>query len=252
MRASVMLISLLGLVVLLFSPFIFQSIFRLDMTVLEISFILNMTWWVGNVLMTPVILLLILEREMKGADVWLHSTASIRKLIGVKIVYISLVVLMNLFLSIIVMAVHVSISDIPITVLIGLSPYGFLFLVAVLLTSVSIMLSIFAFWVFYRWILPVVKGAVVITIAFGLFSLIAFSKFVTTTWYEKYILIGPIKVEAFQQLLNDKYGLELGNLSVEVMSAEGFYYVGEMAVDIGLSVILFLGATKFFEKKVRV
>ena len=84
MKWPLLVSAVLGIIVMSFVPHLIVNFFGIEVHVFEVALVICFIWAGASVLAPVTALFIMLEREMKRPDVWLHSTASIFKLVGVE------------------------------------------------------------------------------------------------------------------------------------------------------------------------
>ncbi|QTD39977.1 hypothetical protein [Sporosarcina sp. Te-1] len=233
----------LGLVGL---PLFFSSFVGLfNASSFEIATVLCFVWAAFSVFVPCFTFFMLFYRDMRKPDLWLHSTASIYKLVGVKMVLATLVGLASLLLSVVVVAIWFVFTKQPYILFDELLFYGSLFISVVFLGSICIMIIGFFFVVLDQLIKPYIKAfSVVITLLLFILSMRLYTIFVSSRFYEMVILRGKL------DLLNFKnQRIDLQNSYYEITGTT--FYIGEWIFEIACLLVLFIVGAMLLEKKVR-
>lgn len=186
------------------------------------------------------------NRDMKQPDLWLHSTANMYKLIGVKLFTAAYIGGLALLLPTFVVAIRFAFTDVTIVTFDELAFFGTSFIALLFVASLSIMVVVFFFMVIDRLLKLFLKGfSIVATLIVLVISVRVYGEFVNSNFYERFIQVGKLDLMNFR---NQK--LEIGNMFFEYTNTT--LYIGQMLFDTTFTVGLFLIAIFLFEKKVRV
>lgn len=245
LKAPLIVIALFAVATMLFLPILITHFWWEGVEVFELALIMCTLWAVASTLAPVVTLFIMLEREMKRPDVWLHSNASIFKLVGSKVVFAVIIGIGGLLISPIALAVQYAIFRSSTLSFEALLFYGSVFIVVIFVASLSILCTGFFFWVLYRLMVPIIKGFVIIVlfILFGISSW-AVESIRNSDIYTKLVKVGPIDL---LKLKNPN--LDIGNAYLEVTSTT--FYTGEIVYNVLFTVFVFVIAAVLFEKKVR-
>ncbi|MFJ7935327.1 hypothetical protein [Sporosarcina sp. NPDC096371] len=237
--------AIFGVIIMSFLPLLISNFFGLEIHVFEVALVICFIWAGAGVLTPVVTLLVMLEREMKHPDVWLHSTASIFKLVGAKTFFATLIGVVGLLIPTTVLAVQYALFSSKTFLFDDLLFFGSLFIVTIFAVSIIFMSIGFLFWVFDRLMKPYLKGfSIVATVILFFMSSRLYGLFVLSELYEKLILIGPIDV---MKIKNPKISVDF----IYFDHTETFFYTGEIVFDMFFAVAMFIVAAVLFEKKVR-
>lgn len=245
MKWPLLVSALFGIIVLSLFPLLISRFFGFEVHVFEIALVICFIWAGASVLAPVIALFIMLEREMKRPDVWLHSTASIFKLVGSKAFFASLIGAVGLLIPTIVLATQYALFNSTIASFHDLFFFGSIFIVLIFAVSIIFMSTGFFFWVIDRLMKPYLKGfSIVVTIvlffvASRLYSLLALSEF-----YKKLTLIGPVDL---MKIKNPKINVEF----MYFESTQTIFHTGEILLDAFFTVAMFIVAAVLFEKKVR-
>lgn len=237
--------ALFGILVMSFFPLLINRFLGVEVEVFEVALVMCFIWAGASVLAPVTALFTMLEREMKRPDVWLHSTASIYKLVGAKALMASLIGAVGLLIPTIVLAVQYALFKSATITFNDLFFFGSIFIVLIFAVSIIFMSIGFFFWVIDRLMKPFLKGSsIVATIILFFISSRIYSLFTLSEFYKKGLLIGPIDVMKIKNPL----------INVEFIYFEHMmtlFYSGEILFTIFCTVAMFIIAAVLFEKKVR-
>ncbi|MFS0575663.1 hypothetical protein AB1K83_08515 [Sporosarcina sp. 179-K 3D1 HS] len=244
MKWALLAMGIIGIVVLSIFPFLIRQIFGLDIHFYEITLVISFLWALASVLAPVATLFVLLEREMKRPDVWLHSTASIFKLVGSKMVFAVLIGILSLFIPTTMLAIQYTLVSAPIFTMEEMVRFGVGFLVTLFFSSIGIMAIGFFFWVMYRLIKPAVKGfAVPLTLLLFFFSTWLITKITLSDSYQRVVMVGKVDLSKLEAIRLPSGGrFEMGPSEI---------YTGEIVVDVLITFAMVIGAAVLFEKKVR-
>lgn len=245
MKGPLLVSALFAVATMLLLPILITRFLGTGAQVFEMALIICFLWAVASVASPVVSFFIMLERDMKRPDVWLHSNASIAKLIGSKVVFALLVGVGGLLIATIVLALHYAFSATSILTFNALLFYGVIFLVVSFIASISILCIGFFFWVLYRLMEPSIKGfSIVVTIVLFFISLLVVERVRSSDLYDKVVKVGPVDLLGLKNP-----NLDVGNGYFEVTGTA--FYTGQIIFDTFFIVVVFVVATVLFEKKVR-
>ena len=245
MKWPLLVSSLLGIIVMSFLPHLLSKFFGFEIHVFEVALVICFIWAGASVLAPVISLFTMLEREMKRPDVWLHSTASIFKLVGAKAFFASLFGAVGLLIPTTVLAFQYALFRSTIVTFNDLLFFGSISIVLIFAVSITFMSIGLFFWVIDRLMKPYLKGfSIVATIIIFLIASRLYGQFVLSDLYEKLLLIGPIDL---MKIKNPKINVEF----IYFDHTETFFYTGEIVFDMFFTVAMFIAAALLFEKKVR-
>lgn len=204
-------------------------------------------WLIFSLSFPAVVLMASLGRESVRPDIWLHSTASVFKLFGVKIFFAFIIGMLNYIISLILVTILFSLRTQPFQLTIensGIQYIG-IFLSGIFLASMMLVCISLFFRVFYLVIRPYTKGfSIMITwISFFIFAFLI-DAIIASSLYQKiseFGKLGSISEKRFQHK---------GDFSFFIVN-ESTIYIGEIFLSITFAVILFVAAAVLFERKVR-
>ena len=245
MKWPLLVSALLGIIVMSFVPHLIANFFDLGVHVFEVVLVICFIWAGASVLAPISALFIMLEREIKRPDVWLHSTTSIFKLVGAKAIFAILIGAAGLLIPTMVLALQYALFSSTMATFDDLLFFGSIFIVMIFAISIKFMSIGFFFWVIDRLMKPYLKGfSIVATIIMFLVASRLHGLFVLSELYEKLISIGPIDL---MKIKNPKIDVDL----IYFDHTETFFYTGEIVFDIFFTFIMFIIAAVLFEKKVR-
>ena len=249
MKWPLLAMVIIGIAVLTVFPFLFIRTFGLDVHFYEITLVMSFLWALAGTLVPMGTLLVLLEREMKRPDIWLHSTASIFKLIGSKMVFAALIGVVSFLIPTLVLAVEYNFINLPIFMMGDMFRFGVWFLITLFYASVAVMGFGFFLWVLYRLLKQVIRGfAVPATLLLFVFFIWLAARVGQTELYERIVQVGKVdlsKVATLQTPAGESY--ESGHSLF--YTAE--FYTGELVLDVLLMLAMFIGGAVLFEKKIR-
>ncbi|MER2089572.1 MAG: hypothetical protein ABS920_07530 [Sporosarcina sp.] len=245
MKWPLLMSGLLGVMVMSFIPLLVSNFFGFEIHVFEVALVICFLWAGASVLAPVIALFTMLEREMKRPDIWLHSTASIYKLVGAKAFLSSLIGAVGLLIPTIVLAIQYALFKSATFSFNDLFFFGSIFIVLIFAVSIIFMSIGFFFWVIDRLSKPYLKGfSIVVTIILFFISSRFYGQLVFSELYEKLILIGPINL---MKIKNPKINVEF----IYFEHTETLFYTGEIIFNTFFTVAMFIVAAVLFEKKVR-
>ncbi|MDN4606648.1 hypothetical protein [Sporosarcina highlanderae] len=185
------------------------------------------------------------NKDMKVPDLWLHSTATTSKLIGVKLFMAAGMGLVYLLVPVVVVATRYLFTPHPEVMFSELLFVGVLLISAVFLMSIQFMVYGFFFIVIDQLLKPLLKGfSLVITLVLFIISARVYGEVTSSSFYERFIKVGRFDLVAIK---NTNIEISYDNF----MFQNTVLYVGEIAFAIFFTVgILYLAIT-LFEKRVR-
>lgn len=209
----------------------------------ETLFATGMVWMVTSVVMPTIILLISIGKEMQRPDTWFHSTASMRKIMGVKMVFAALIGLLNLLVAILIAFNFVDTKELTLT---QVSQISSMLLLSLFAASILFMGTCLLFGVIYQVIKPIVKGLSWPIIVF---------LFIGTTWFTAKITETDFygEIEGF----GPKIGFNIEQVTLKegglYMKLDALYFnTGAVLMDLVVTILIFFIATTLLEKKVRV
>jgi hypothetical protein len=248
MKAWLFSLLILGALVVFMAPTLIVRFFGEVEKVGTITLILGMTWVFFHSLIGVIMLFTSLGKEMTRQDIWLHSNASIYKLIGVKFAFTLASVMISLvFISLSATVVFLaqtpqldaSITEIfRMTMFIGL---------ANLLSTVFITCVGFFFWVMYYRLRMLMGGiAIPVTIVLFIISGSLWDRMLTSTWFDKIFGFGEITVTTVlpTELIQILHTFDISSANPLMFGVVIFFSL--------VTVGLFILSSTWFDKKVRV
>ena len=169
--ATYLLVRCLRSLVMAVFPFLITGFLATEVHVFEVALVICFLWAGASVFAPVTALFTMLEREMKRPDVWLHSNASIFKLVGAKACWHLMIGVVGLLIPTIVLAVQYALFKSAMFTFNELFFFGTIFIVLVFAVSIIFMSVGFFFWVIDRLMKPLLKGfSIVVTIILFLIS----------------------------------------------------------------------------------
>jgi len=249
MKWPLLAMVVIGIAVLTVFPFLFIRTFGLDIHYYEITVVMSFLWALAGVLVPVGTLLVLLEREMRRPDVWLHSTVSIYKLIGSKMVFAVLIGTISFLLPTLVLAIEYNFISLPIYVMGDMFRFGVWFLITLFYASVAVMGFGFFLWVLYRLLKQVIRGfAVPATLLLFVLFIWLSVRIGQTELYERFVQVGKVDLSRVA-ILRTPSGGQYESGPFLFYTAE--FYTGELVVDVLLMLAMFIGGAVLFEKKIR-
>ena len=245
MKWPLIVSALVAITVMAVFPFLITGFLATEVHVFEFALVICFLWAGASVFAPVTALFTMLGSEMKRPDVWLHSNASIFKLIGSKAFMALMIGVGGLLIPTTVLAVHYALSKSTMFSFDELLFFGTTFIVICFEASIVFMSVGFFFWVINRLQKPYVKGfSIVITIILFLISARVYGQFALSELYQKLVMVGPIDLLA---LKNPAIVMDF----VYFDHTETLFYTGEILFSTFSTVALFVVAAVLFEKKVR-
>lgn len=205
------------------------------------------TWFILHMYMGVFLLFISLANELKRPDIWLHSTASARQLIGAKIVFSSLAVTISLVLSGTLMSISafkLGMSWTEILLFMGM-------IAVFVLNALYLMVVAFFIWSIYNVLRARIgKFSILVTFLFVLISNIAWAVIWTTDGIQKTIEFWPlltldVATSAYPYLHETNFILS------GLMPEKALITVGSLFLYVVISLGVFIAGASLFEKKVR-
>ena len=165
MKWPLIVSALVAITVMAVFPFLITGFLATEVHVFEFALVICFLWAGASVFAPVTALFTMLGSEMKRPDIWLHSNASIFKLIGSKAFMALMIGVGGLLIPTTVLAVHYALSKSTMFSFDELLFFGTIFIVICFAASIVFMSVGFFFWVINRLQKPYVKGfSIVITI----------------------------------------------------------------------------------------
>jgi len=240
MKTSLLVATVLYVLVLIIFPLIVDKVFihggYLYETIVGISGFMVFC----SSFLPSIILLVMLQHEMKHPDLWLHSTASIYKLIGSKIFLASIVGVGALFIPFIIVIGGFSFWDLPISFA-GLLAISLTIVIVAFLSSIEGIAITLLFWVIYRLLRKRIgKFSVAITLFLFLVAGFAYMKFSMSDFYLSTLEFGPIPLHFLSQF-SSFFEDDFNNI----------FYIGNFLWECFITAACFMLAVVLFDKKAR-
>lgn len=204
------------------------------------------TWFNLNLYMGVFLLLVSLMNDMKRADIWLHSSASIMQLVGAKILFAGLVVTCSLVLCGIVIGVSGGANSSATEVLAFMATITML-----ILNTVYVIIVAFFIWSVYQVLRSRIGSlAIVVTFVFWVVGMFIWTVVWFKPWFQEIKEMGPI-LELGPMTTGLPYLRETNLMLAGLMPESALMTVGSLLLYIGFSLGLFIGGATLFERKVR-
>lgn len=245
MKWQLLVGAVLAVAVLATIPMVISGLVETGETVFEVALFVCFLGALTSLLMPLVAFFIILERDMKRPDVWLHSTASIFKLIGSKVIFSLLIGGGGLVLSTLILAVYYALYNETLKTFNELLFFGSLFIGMAFIFSIVMLSFGFFFWVIDRLMKPYLKQfSIIATLLVFVIGSRLYGMVVLSPLYEKLVLIGPIDV---LKLKNPKIEMDI----IYWDHSATFFYTGEILFNTLCTIMVFILGAVLFEKKVR-
>lgn len=218
------------------------SLFLQEENVAEVALGAGMFWIIIGIIVPTIILLNSIGKEMQHPDIWLHSTASMHKILSVKMSFAAFIGLINLVLSISTTFIRLSGGGLTLS---NMMQLGWTLILSFFIASICIMCVGLLFGAIFQVIKPVVKGfSWPIILLLLLVAGWAMERISRSTLYQKIGEIGPkIGINSENTTFNE------GSLTMEIEALE--LRTGDLFMDIIFAALLFFVASFLLEKKVR-
>ncbi|MDW0116634.1 hypothetical protein QTL97_06780 [Sporosarcina thermotolerans] len=244
-RVQIIVLVLLMLTGLFVFPTFAKVLTAGEVPVFEITMIISFVA-AGACVFVPVIAFATMfNKEMKRPDLWLHSTASTSKLIGVKLFMAAVMGFAYLLVPVVVVAIRYLFTSHPEVMFSELLFVGVLLISAVFLASIQFMVYGFFFIVIDQLLKPFLKGfSIIITIVLFIISARIYGEVMNSVFYERFIKIGRF----------DLLSIKSSNIHIQYENfafSNTVLYFGEIAFAIFFTVGLLYLAITLFEKRVR-
>lgn len=216
-----------------------------DVPVFEITMVISFVA-AGACILVPVIAFsMMFNKDMKRPDLWVHSTASTVKLVGVKMVMSAGLGLVYLLVTVLVVAIRYAMTPQPEGIFNELLFYGSLLVGGVFLASIQFMVYGFFFIVIDQLLKPFLKGfSFVVTLILFIISVRLYGEVTGSEFYGKFIQVGSFDL---MSLKNPVIDLQYNYFT----TTNTVLYAGEIIFAVLFTVGLFYLAIALFEKKVR-
>jgi len=245
MRVSLYLVLGLNVVAILLLPFLLNV--WLGVPRVEASIVIGFLWLMCQTILAAVILLTSLEKDMKQPELWMHSTASVFKLTGVKYTFALFVTLISIVWNGLLLIISVLVGTPFLGVSLGeLIQIGLYFAGLAALSAIPYMVIAFFFWTIHQLLKPYLKS---------LSSAVAVVLFLMLPAFLGWLQKGVNHLPRFGDL-NFPMPKNLGWV-MENAGETSFYfdsgniYASDVLYITLLIVLVYIGSTKWFEKKVR-
>lgn len=244
-RVQIIVLVLLLLVGLFVLPSFARILAAGEVPVFEITMIISFITAGACVLVPVIAFATMFNKDMKVPDLWLHSTASTSKLIGVKLFVAAAMGLVYLLVPVVVVAIRYALEPMPEVFFSELLFVGTLTISAVYLASVQFMVYGFFFIVIDQLLKPVLKGfSFVITLILFIISARIYGEVTNSVFYDRFIKIGRF----------DLLDMKSSNIQIQYENfafSNTVLYVGEIVFAFFFTIGVLYLAIVLFEKKVR-
>lgn len=243
-----LLLALVHVLIVLLGPILISKGLGIPQDFFTISLILSGSWLVFNMFIALFMLLQSLGYELKRADVWLHSPASMLKLVGSKAIFAVTATGASLVFGGILVGIsfYLSESRQELTFSEGALPLLSV-LVSLFLYSITLMAIGFFIWSVYQVVRSRMgEWAVIFTIVLVFIALYILEKIRVLAFFSPILKWGPVKmtnVSIFNE--QDSYFFT-GIANNGVM-----FTLGGLLLNGVIVALLFVGGSALFEKKVR-
>lgn len=236
----------LAIIALLVLPTVFGKITEDVEIVFEMTMMISFMVMMVGMIVPVICFATMFNRDIKLPDLWLHTTASTYKLIGVKLLMAAFIGAISLLVPAAVVALRFAISGTQWVTFDELAFFGTSSLLFFFSISLMLLIVGFFFIVIDRLIKPFLKGfSIVVTGLLFVLSARLYGEVTASGLYDRVFHTGKLNL------------LEMKNTKLEIGESSSLYmnfdiYVGDVLFVTALSVILFFLAIKLFEKKVRI
>lgn len=236
----------LAIIALLVLPTVFGKITEDVEIVFEMTMMISFMVMMVGMIVPVICFATMFNRDIKLPDLWLHSTASTYKLIGVKLLMAAFIGAVSLLVPAAVVAIRFAITKARAITFDELAFFGTSSLLFFFSISLMLLIVGFFFIVIDRLIKPFLKGfSIVVTGLLFVLSARLYGEVTASGLYDRVFHTGKLNL------------LEMKNTKLEIGESSSLYmnfdiYVGDVLFVTALSVILFFLAIKLFEKKVRI
>jgi hypothetical protein len=207
------------------------------------------SWFLLHLYMGVFLLILSLVNEMKSPDIWLHSTATVAKLVGAKVVVITFAVTCSFLLCGIVIGVTSYVGGSGDSGLEVLSFSSMIFLLVI--NTVYAMVVSFFIWAIYQVLkLRIGRYSIIVTIAVVWLSVYIWAFVWFSDWFQEIKEFGPI-LELTPMANGFLYLREQNFIFLGLLPESAFITVGSLFLYVVISLVLFIMGATLFEKKVR-
>jgi|GEM_PF-4664253 len=243
-KTTVLVTLVLSFLLLFFFPVLFHKTFLSSVNLFDVMLVFNAFISVIYMLFSSVILVILLEKDMKRPDIWLYSTASAWKLVGAKFFLACLIGLAIQLLPFIAISVSYLFmtATIPFKEFAAVGAFGVV--MAFLSASTTACFNLLA-WVIYRLLRNKVGRLAIPVVLILIISFYwLFGWFITTDLYTEYFQIGAIPHSYFD---NEVIQIQF----FEAKPNEPVFYAGDMLFSLFMTIAPYMLAIVLFDKKVR-
>lgn len=245
MRLSLYLVLLLNVAAIFLLPYLLYALAGIPR--IEASLVIGFVWLMFQTILAAIILLTSLEKDMKQPELWLHSTASIFKLTGVKYTFAFLLTLTSIVFNglLLIISVMSGTHEIGLT-LTQLIQIGSYFAGLSVLSTIPYMVIAFFFWTIYQLLKPFLKSFA---------SVVSILLFMMLPALLSFLQKGINQLPKFGDIdfpvpTNLAWAFESGN-EASFFFESGGIYLSDLLLIIIILPLVYVGTAKWFEKKVR-
>lgn len=222
----------------------FGNIAKEQVNLFEASIAFSFFWYFFSTFIPTIVLLILVEKDVKQSDVWLHTPASATKLIGTKAVYAAVIGLIAYAIPSFLNFCFYFFEQPPIR-LSELLLIGVIVVTAMYIASLGTMGSVFFMWVLYRLMKPYVKAfAIPLTLSIAVIWTIFHAAFMMSSFYEKYIAVWPIDLSFLKNLQYESF-------SFHFTAQQSTLFLGSIIFEMTLWLFFIIIGLRLFESKVR-
>lgn len=248
LKWGVYLLALVHVFIAFVGPVLISKFVGVPQNFFSLTLILSSSWLVFNMFIAVFMLLQSLGYEMKRIDVWLHSPASMLKLVGSKAIFAVCTTGLSLLFGGILLGVafYLSESRQTLTFTEGALPLVSV-LVALFLYSILLMGIGFFIWSVYQVVRSRVgEWAVIFTIVLIFIGLYGLEKLSVLALFSPILQWGPVQLTTVS-LFNEQ-----DSYFFTAIAHNGVMFtLGGLLVNGLVVTLLFVGGSILFEKKVR-
>ncbi|MFC4411761.1 hypothetical protein ACFOZY_15330 [Chungangia koreensis] len=245
MKVSLYLVLILNVTAVFLIPFLLDEWAGIPR--IEVSIVIGFVWLMFQTILAAILLLTSLEKDMKQPELWLHSTASIFKLTGAKYTLSFLITVISITWNGLLLIISVSVGSHQLGVSLGeLIQIGIYFAGLSALSTIPYMVIAFFFWTIYQLLKPYLK-TFASAVSFLLFLLLPAFLGLLQKFVNQLPRFGELP---FPMPNNLAWAMESGG-EASFYFESGDIYASDILLIIVLIALVYVGSTKWFEKKVR-
>ena len=244
----VLLLGVVHLLVAFVGPVLISKIFGTPQDFFSLTLILSSSWLVFNMFIAMFMLLQSLGYELKRVDVWLHSPASMLKLVGSKAIFAVLTTGSSLLFGGILLGISFYLSESRETLTFSEGALPLLsVLVSLFLYSILLMAITFFIWSVYQVLRSRVgEWAVIFTIVVVFIGLYGLEKIRILALFSPIFKWGPVQMTTVS-LFNEQDSYFFTGIAHNGV----MFTLGGLLLNGLIVALLFIGGSVLFEKKVR-